>query len=289
MHPPDDLHHLVALYNSVFASIVDKHALVKRRVITIRPAAPWYTEEIKTEKRKRRRLERRWRATRSASDREKFIRQCHAVNNILSSSRLNYYSRLITENRYDLRNLFSTFSKLLHQCPEARFPQHDSFTSLAYEFIVFFDNKIRNIREHLDRFTPDDVLEFRNAAAGCQFSTFANVSLTELMTIVGSMHSMSCHLDPIPGCIMKDCFAAVSSVITRIVNLSMEFGILPIDFKVASVKPLLKKQSLSPDEFKNLRPISNLSFLSRVVEKCVAKQLIDYLDANNLNVIYQSA
>ena len=35
--------------------------------------------------------------------------------------------------------------------------------------------------------------------------------------------------------------------------------------------------------------LSLLSFLSRVVEKCVAKQLIDYLDANNLNVIYQSA
>ena len=46
---------------------------------------------------------------------------------------------------------------------------------------------------------------------------------------------------------------------------------------------------LSPDEFKNFRPISNLSFLSKVVEKCVGKQLIDYLDANNLNVIYQSA
>ena len=58
---------------------------------------------------------------------------------------------------------------------------------------------------------------------------------------------------------------------------------------MASVKPLLKKQSLSPDEFKNFRPISNLSFLSKVIEKCVAKQLIAYLDANNLNVIYQSA
>ena len=64
---------------------------------------------------------------------------------------------------------------------------------------------------------------------------------------------------------------------------------LPTDLKVASVKPLLKKQSLSPDEFKNFRPISSLSFLSKVNEKCVAKQLIAYLDANNLNVIYQSA
>ena len=37
------------------------------------------------------------------------------------------------------------------------------------------------------------------------------------------------------------------------------------------------------------RPILNLGFLSKVVEICVAKQLIDYLDANGLAVSYQSA
>ena len=57
LHPPEDLHQLVSLYNSVLATILNKHAPVRRRVITIRPAAPWYTEEIKGEKRIRRRLE----------------------------------------------------------------------------------------------------------------------------------------------------------------------------------------------------------------------------------------
>jgi len=70
LHPPDDLHQLVALYNSTLVSTLNKQAPIKRRVITVRPAAPWYTEEIKTEKRKRKRLERQWRVTRSASDRE---------------------------------------------------------------------------------------------------------------------------------------------------------------------------------------------------------------------------
>ena len=46
---------------------------------------------------------------------------------------------------------------------------------------------------------------------------------------------------------------------------SMESEILPTDLKVASVKPLLKKQSLCSDDFKNFTPISNLSFLFRNV------------------------
>ena len=204
------------------------------------------------------------------------------MNKLLFSSRSNYYSTLIAENQHDLRKLFSTFSKLLHQRPETRFPQHDSVKSLVQDFIAFFGNKIKKIRDDLDRSIPDNGLEFRDVAAGCQFTTFANVSLTELKATVGSMYLKSCDLDPLPGCIMKKCFANISSVIVRIVNLSMESGILPTDLKVASVKPLLKKQSLSPEEFKNFRPISNLSFLSKVIEKCVAKQLIDYLDTNRV-------
>ena len=46
---------------------------------------------------------------------------------------------------------------------------------------------------------------------------------------------------------------------------------------------------LEPGRFQELRSISNLSFLSKRIEKCVAQQPIDYLDTNDLNVIYQSA
>ena len=78
-------------------------------------------------------------------------------------------------------------------------------------------------------------------------------------------------------------------MITKIINLSVDSGILATDLKVANVKPLLKKQSLSSGEFKNLKPILKEGFVSKVVEKCVAKRLIDYLDANGVDVLYQSA
>ena len=142
---------------------------------------------------------------------------------------LGSYSTLIAENQHDLKKLFSTFLKLLHRRPETRFPQHDSVKSLVQDFIAFFGNKIKKIRDDLDRSIPDNGLEFRDVAAGCQFTTFANVSLTELKATVGSMYLKSCDLDPLPGCIMKECFANISSVIVRIVNLSMESGILPTD------------------------------------------------------------
>ena len=51
--------------------------------------------------------------------------------------------------------------------------------------------KSEEYREDLDRSTPDNVVEFRDVAAVCQFTTFASVSATELTAIVGSMYLKS--------------------------------------------------------------------------------------------------
>ena len=53
----DDLHVVVNNYDEVLRSLLDKHAPVKERVVTVRPSAPWYTVEVTAEKRKRRQLE----------------------------------------------------------------------------------------------------------------------------------------------------------------------------------------------------------------------------------------
>ena len=78
-------------------------------------------------------------------------------------------------------------------------------------------------------------------------------------------------------------------ILTQIVNQSLQSAVVPEQLKVAMVKPLLKKPSLDHREFKNFRPISNLQFLAKIIEKVVADQLINYLDDNNLQEVYQSA
>ena len=60
-------------------------------------------------------------------------------------------------------------------------------------------------------------------------------------------------------------------------------------FKTAIVKPLFKKPSLDQDDLKNYRPVSSLSFLSKVAEKLVLSQLSEYLSANQLFSLVQSA
>ncbi|TWW71215.1 putative RNA-directed DNA polymerase from transposon X-element [Takifugu flavidus] len=54
------------------------------------------------------------------------------------------------------------------------------------------------------------------------------------------------------------------------------------------IKPLLKKPSLDPDVLANYRPISNLPFISKVLEKVVVTQLLEHLQRNSLFEMFQS-
>ena len=59
--PACNVNDLCDQYDSELSKVVDVHAPLKTRFVTSRPSAPWYSEEIAAEKRKRRKLERRWR------------------------------------------------------------------------------------------------------------------------------------------------------------------------------------------------------------------------------------
>ena len=63
---------------------------------------------------------------------------------------------------------------------------------------------------------------------------------------------------------------------------------MPVALKTALIIPLLKKSNLNSDDFKNFRPVSNLPFISNVIEKVVAVQLVNYID-DNLGEPLQSA
>ena len=77
--------------------------------------------------------------------------------------------------------------------------------------------------------------------------------------------------------------------ITDIINMSLSSGIVPSSMKQALVTPLLKKPSLDPEVPKNYRPVSNLSFLSKILEKVVANQLLEHMETHGLHEPLQSA
>jgi len=71
--------------------------------------------------------------------------------------------------------------------------------------------------------------------------------------------------------------------------MSFSTGIFPHQFKNCYVHPHLKKSNLDKDDLGNYRPISHLSFMSKLIERVVKLRLAEYLSTNNLLNSFQSA
>ena len=99
----------------------------------------------------------------------------------------------------------------------------------------------------------------------------------------------SCILDPIPSNLLCRLLPHIAPVIKVIVNKALSSGCFPSCMKSAIVKPLLKKSTLNPEIFKNYRPVSNLSYVSKVIEKVIAARLLSHMQDQNLLDPFQSA
>ncbi len=87
------------------------------------------------------------------------------------------------------------------------------------------------------------------------------------------MKPSTCALDPFPTALNKSKRCAVSPLITKVINHSLQTGHVPPELKTAVIRPHLKKTTLDPEVLSSYRPISNLPVISTVLEKAVAAQL----------------
>ena len=104
------------------------------------------------------------------------------------------------------------------------------------------------------------------------------------------MATKSCELDPLPIDIFKKAVENEKflQVITRVDNLSLNRGQFANTWKTAIIRPLLKKLGLEIIQ-SSYRPISNLSFVSKLTEKCFLDQFLDHCEHQKLLLDYQSA
>ena len=166
-------------------------------------------------------------------------------------------------------------------------PDSESDEELANNFADFFIDKLQRIREFLEHYPKYDPRKSTTRPKEV-LSQFREVSEDEVKKIINRMATKSCVSDPIPTSPLKQILTAVISTITKIMNVSLRNGIFASNWKTAIVKPLLKKLGLLL-VLSNFRPVSNLPFLAKVLEKCALVQLDEHCKVNTPIPDYQSA
>ena len=267
---------MVDRYDNVLRDTMDILAPVKSRTIVLRPNSPWYNEDIGNEKRKRRRLgPGRWRSSRLESDRLSYIEQCSVVNTMLCKAKEFYYTSVIQDNAHDTRLLFRSINKLMQRQTEKHYPSADNDQQLAIAFADFFTAKIESIREELVLRKSGLVHSPGLAKPTClsRLNEFYLVTGEDVLKLNRNSTIKACKLDPLPATIMRSFYSALVPVFKTVINLSLSAGSIPEHLKIASLRPLLKKPNADCEQFSNFRPVSNLKFLSKLVEKSVFAQL----------------
>jgi hypothetical protein len=285
----------VSCYDRVLKDLLDKHAPMQTRALAQRTTQPWMTDEIADAKKARRRSEVCYKKCQSVENRKVYKRHCELVKQLIVTAKSTYFVQKIDDCKNDQKKLFQIVDKLLGRGKSLSLPEHDSVNTLVQTFNDFFITKISNIRSILEDMEKS-IQDFQcppldSMLIPCQskLQNLAATSPEEISSIVMKSSKTSCALDPIPTSLLRDLLPVLAPIIANLVNSALSSGKFPSDHKSAIVQPLLKKPTLDPEILKNYRPVSNLSFISKVIEKVIAARLLDHMTKNNMMDPYQSA
>ncbi|CAB3993916.1 Hypothetical predicted protein [Paramuricea clavata] len=203
---------------------------------------------------------------------------------IMNQARRKFYAHFIEENKADQGQLCKAAKKLLGKKEELSFPDHSGKVSLAN------DRKIENIRSDINtvqfdlHVVPKDLVLNETQT----FGDFQQLTEEDVTALVQKSGKKSCALDPMPTGLVVKCLGTLLPVLTRIINLSLVSGKFSEEWKEALVVPLLKHQGLNL-EFCNLHPISNLQYVSKLIERAVFEQMNNHMMQFGLYPVLQSA
>ena len=106
-------------------------------MFSVRPNSPWFNSELVKEKRKRRKLERTYKRTSLAIDKERHNQQRNINNSLLSIAKTTYYKTKV-ESATSTKELYQVCNKLLNRERASILPSHECANELADRFVNYF-------------------------------------------------------------------------------------------------------------------------------------------------------
>ena len=211
-----------------------------------RVQAPWFSDEIRSAKRRRRIAERNWRSTKSESDWRTFKLLRNKVVFLMDKSPREFYTDFVSNISGDQRKLFAATKKLFNQTTDTPFQPHGDKLALANDMGSFSIKKISDLRVSLDATEKlCSTVNRHSSHCSSSFTAFRRVDMDSLRKFVLRTPTKSCLLDPAPTYILKDCLDELLPILSTTIILSLESGFFPDTWKESIVTPLLKNRVLT--------------------------------------------
>ena len=261
-------------YNTVIGEFVDMEAPLRRQSIKAVPSAPWFDREYKELRKERRKAEKKAMKTQSPEDKENYIKLRKQTTLLAHEKKCKHYGEKLEGNNH---LMYSTINKLLDNEPEEVLPEAESNVQLANRFLKYFTEKIEKIRSTFPKGTPAETAKM--PAPRGKLTVFKEASEEEIREIVQEYGIKCSPEDPAPASLLKrvdlDVFIPIW---TKLVNLSLAEGSMEC-LNTGVLVPLIKQLDdlVDIDNEKNYRPVTNLQFVGKLIERVVKRRLNEHM------------
>ena len=274
--------------------VLDAHAPLITKTITYVPNAPWFDAEYKEQRKLRRKAERN--KNKSIEGKILFEELRAETTKMANLKKQHYYKSLIDRNQKDVKSIYNIVNRELDRKQKTPLPETPDVPKLCKDFNNYFNEKILKIRQNFpcrETFEPEKAIEQSSQHSkpenlqDCLYE-FEPCTEEEVTCIIKESGIKCAPADFLPTGILKENISNFIPVLCELVNQSLATGAFD-GLKIADIIPTLKDCKLDPNDFSSYRPISNLSFLGKLIERVVLKRLNEHLLKNGLNIPQQSA
>jgi exonuclease III len=291
--PSEDVNIFASQIEQSFSVILDVHAPLRTTNRAPR-SERWQDDHIDELKSRRRFFERRFLRSKSCVYKRLHRLACKTANAAINQKHREHYASMLNVCSSATGNnkiAWKTVSKLLTGSQNRLDADLASHHTLSQDLQQFFIDKVENISLDISRLVQSPASGHCLYDQCCfthQLNSFIPVTAAEVKHAIINSPMKSSGSDFIPTSLLLKCIDTVIDPITRLFNMSLKTGVFPDTFKSARITPVLKKSGADPQLFSNYRPISNLNFLGKVLERIVLQQLNKHLDTEPNFNIYQS-
>ena len=225
----------------------------------------------------RRKKERLWRRLRTDEARKSYKEARNKENRLIVQRKREYYKDKVIEVGSNMNKLYKILDNLTGNKRERKLPEGIPDCKLADDFLDYFYNKTKNIVDSLNNSDIMDEPNFENQVV--KLVNFNETDIATVKSIVKRVKVTHCDNDPIPvrELMKNDKVDGLIEIYVDIINCSIANKIFPRSEKEAIVKPIVKGK-LDTQCLSSFRPVSNLTFLSKIIENVILDRLIDHMN-----------
>ena len=286
----DDIESAYQRFQGVLDQLLNTNFKKQTYTMNYKNRHPWMTAALRAQIKQKNKLHSLAISSRDDKIMDDYKETKKNLQSALRNSEITYFSNQLDIHRNDMGKSWKVLRNILGKDHNKRKKHHSFFINNNYvtdslQIANAFNKFFVSIGSLLAKKIKSDVNPLLYVDNNVNSIATFEVTSNRVRNVILSLNNSSAGHDELPPFVAKSCIEEFIEPLTYMINESLRTGICPPELKIARVVPIFK--SGDPSLLTNYRPISVLSFFSKVFERIVYDYLFDFICTNNILHDYQ--